>query len=90
MSSTRWTLLISGPAARGIRQLPEKYALAVAEALRAIEANPHRLGKPLRFELEGRWSARRGPYRIIYVIDDASTAITVLAVAHRADVYHGR
>ena len=87
MSNDGWTLLVSGPAARGIRQLPEKYALAVVAALRAIETNPRRLGKSLRFELEGRWSARRGPYRIIYVIDDATSTITVLAVAHRADVY---
>jgi mRNA-degrading endonuclease RelE of RelBE toxin-antitoxin system len=48
------------------------------------------LGKPLRFELEGLWSARRGPYRVIYEIDDATRTITVVAVGHRADVYRRR
>jgi mRNA interferase RelE/StbE len=82
-----WRLVVAGPAARNLERLPTKYATAVVEALGAIAANPHRLGKPLRFELAGRWSARRGPYRIIYTIDDPTRTITVLAIAHRADVY---
>jgi mRNA-degrading endonuclease RelE of RelBE toxin-antitoxin system len=82
-----WRLVVAGPAARNLERLPAKYASAVIEALAAIEANPRRLGKPLRFELTGRWSARRGPYRIIYAIDDATRTVTVLAIAHRADVY---
>jgi mRNA interferase RelE/StbE len=82
-----WQLVVAGPAAHNLEQLPTKYATAVVEALGAIAANPHRLDKPLRFELTGRWSARRGPYRIIYAIDDATRTLTVLAIAHRADVY---
>jgi mRNA-degrading endonuclease RelE of RelBE toxin-antitoxin system len=85
-----WRLVVAGPAARDVERLPEKYATAVAEALAAIAANPRRLGKPLRFELSGRWSARRGPYRIIYAIDGESRTVTVLAIAHRADAYRAR
>lgn len=88
--SESWALVVAGPAARDLEALPEKYATAVIEALRAITENPRRLGKPLRFELEGRWSARRGPYRIVYSIDDDTRIVTVLAVAHRADVYRPR
>ncbi|HYM54812.1 MAG TPA: type II toxin-antitoxin system RelE/ParE family toxin [Solirubrobacteraceae bacterium] len=73
------------PARRQIDRLPISVAAAVIETLDAIASNPRRLGKPLRFELEGRWSARRGPYRIIYRI--ATRSIKVLAVAHRADVH---
>jgi mRNA interferase RelE/StbE len=87
VSDAPWRLVVAGPAARNLERLPAKYATAVIEALTAIEANPRRLGKPLRFELTGRWSARRGPYRIIYAIDDATRTVTVLAIAHRADVY---
>jgi mRNA-degrading endonuclease RelE of RelBE toxin-antitoxin system len=82
-----WRIVVAGPASRNLERLPTKYATAVVEALSAIAANPYRLGKPLRFELTGRWSARRGPYRIIYAIDDATRTITVLAIAHRADIY---
>jgi mRNA interferase RelE/StbE len=82
-----WRVIVAGPAARDIEALPEKYALAVIEALRAIAADPRRLGKPLRFELEGKWAARRGPYRVIYSIDDKTRTVSVLVVAHRADAY---
>ena len=70
--------------------MPERYASAVIELLPAIAANPKRLGKPLRFELEGHWSARRGPYRIVYTLDEGDRTVTVLAVAHRADIYRRR
>jgi mRNA interferase RelE/StbE len=76
------------PAARRqLRQLPERYATAVVELLPAIADNPRRLGKPLRFELKGRLAARRGPYRVIYALDEKARTVTVTAVAHRADVY---
>jgi mRNA interferase RelE/StbE len=78
------------PARRQLDRLPVSVAAAVLETLGAIAANPRRLGKPLRFELEGCYSARRGPYRIVYRIDDATHTVSVLAVAHRADVYRPR
>lgn len=90
MSDTPWQLLAASPARRDIQSLPEKYAAAILELLPIIAANPKRLGKPLRFEYEGRWSARRGPYRIIYSIDEEARTVTVLAVGHRADVYRKR
>ena len=90
MSDRPWRLVIAGTAARDIGRLAEKYATAVVELLPAIAANPKRIGKPLRFELEGRWVARRGPYRIVYALDEKTHTVTVLAVAHRADVYRPR
>jgi mRNA interferase RelE/StbE len=85
-----WEVLVMAPARRQIDRLPISVAAAVIETLDAISANPRRTGKPLRFELEGCWSARRGPYRIIYSIDDIARSVSVLAVAHRADVYRPR
>lgn len=90
MSEERRRLVVAGTARRDIGRLPEKYAAAIVELLPAIAANPRRLGKPLRFEWEGRWVARRGPYRIVYALDDETRTVTVLAVAHRADVYRPR
>jgi mRNA interferase RelE/StbE len=79
-----------GPARRQLDRLPISVSAAVIETVAALASNPRRLGKPLRFELEGCWSARRGPYRVIYRIDDANRTVSVLAVAHRADVYRSR
>jgi mRNA interferase RelE/StbE len=72
------------PARRQIDRLPITIAAAIIETLDAIASNPHHLGKPLRFELEGCCSARRGPYRIVYRIHDKSHTVSVLAVGHRA------
>jgi mRNA interferase RelE/StbE len=90
VSDRPWQLVAASSARRDIQSLPEKYAAAVLELLPVIAANPKRVGTPLRFEHEGSWSARRGPYRIIYSIDEASRTITVLAIGHRADVYRKR
>ena len=67
MSSRRWQVVIASPAARDIDRLPMKVAAAALEAIHSIAANPRRMGKPLHLELKGQWSARRGPYRIIYL-----------------------
>jgi mRNA-degrading endonuclease RelE of RelBE toxin-antitoxin system len=75
------------PARRRLDRLPPSAAAAVLETFGAIAANPHRLGKPLRFELKGCHSARRGPYRIIYRIDEETRTVWILAVGHRADIY---
>jgi mRNA interferase RelE/StbE len=90
VSDRPWQLIAASSARRDIQSLPEKYAAAIIELLPIIAANPKLLGKPLRFEYEGRWSARRGPYRIIYSIDETTRTVTVLAVGHRADVYRNR
>jgi mRNA-degrading endonuclease RelE of RelBE toxin-antitoxin system len=87
MNQRRWRVVIASPAARDIDRLPMKVAAAALEAIQSIAADPRRMGKPLHLELTGQWSARRGPYRIIYSIDDSNDTITVIAVAHRADVY---
>jgi mRNA interferase RelE/StbE len=87
--SDNWQLRVMPPARRQIDRLPIPVAAAVIETLDAIATNPRRLGKPLRFELADCWSARRGPYRIIYRIDDGAL-VSAVAVAHRADVYRPR
>ena len=80
----------SGPAARMIQTgLPE--AAAVIEFIAGpLLQNPHRLGKQLRGELEGRYAARRGSYRIVYRINPSARQVVVLRVEHRADVYRPR
>ena len=78
------------PARRQFARLPISVAAAVLETLQAIAENPQRLGKRLTFEHEGRYSARRGPYRIIYELEEAEHVIRVIAIGHRRDVYRPR
>jgi mRNA-degrading endonuclease RelE of RelBE toxin-antitoxin system len=85
-------LQVAASAARTIQhKLPEGVAAAVIEFITGtLLENPHRVGKALRYELDGIRSARRGAFRVLYEIDDVRREVTVLRVEHRADVYRPR
>ena len=89
MNERRHTVLLSPGAKRAIElDLPESVAVAVVDFLYgALADDPYRVGKPLRFQLEGYWSARRGQYRVIYSIHDEEVLVRVVRISHRADVY---
>jgi mRNA-degrading endonuclease RelE of RelBE toxin-antitoxin system len=55
-----------------------------------LREESQRLIGPLRFELEGKHSARRGDYRVIHVIDDQRRIVVNEAIAHRGDAYRRR
>ena len=77
------------PAARrDLHRLPTRAAFAVVEYIEGpLAENPHRVGKMLRDDPAKRYTARVGVYRIMYKIDDAVLVISVVRIAHRADVY---
>ena len=89
MNVARYELVVTGPAARAIREtLPEAVAFAVIDFMTgALLDDPKRVGAALRGELEGVWSARRGTYRVLYRVDDENSEVVVLRVGHRRDVY---
>jgi mRNA interferase RelE/StbE len=73
---------------RHLRRLPEKIRTAVLEAIfGTVAENPHPAGRPLRGELEGLYSARRGDFRIIYEIDDEDRIVLIHRAAHRREAY---
>ena len=69
-------------------ELPQEVAAACWEFITNVLAdNPLRVGKPLRDDLAGRYSARRGDFRVIYEIHDDRIVVRVIDVRHRRDVY---
>ena len=75
-------------ALRSLDRLPEKISTACIEFVYGgLAENPQRVGRALRFELEGRHSARRGDFRVIYEIDERRRLVTIIAITHRSDVY---
>ena len=73
---------------RALTPLPEKVGTSVVELCYGpLADNPARLGKPLRFELEGLHCARRGDYRVIYRIDPEGHRVEVVAIERRSDAY---
>lgn len=76
---------------RHLNRLPEKVRTAVLETIfGSIAENPQRAGKPLRGELDGLYSARRGEFRVIYEVDEVARVVLVHRAQHRRTVYRRR
>lgn len=83
-----WGVQLAPAAIRGLDRLPPRIATAVVEFVTAtLPTNPERMSKPLRGELEGLRSARRGDYRVLFSLNEATRTLLVVRIAHRADVY---
>ena len=84
-----YELVLTPPARRALTgKLPEPVAAAVIEFLTtALIRQPYRVGKPLRDDLAGVWSARRGTYRVLYRVREDLREVIVLRVEHRRDAY---
>jgi mRNA-degrading endonuclease RelE of RelBE toxin-antitoxin system len=81
------------PARRAISQsLPEQVAAAAVEFITGpLLDNPRRIGKPLREELAGLWSAWLGTeWRVVYRIDESKHSVVVEDIQHRSTVYRRR
>ncbi|GAA3514549.1 type II toxin-antitoxin system mRNA interferase RelE [Aeromicrobium panaciterrae] len=84
-----YEVILSSQARRALTDdLPEVVAAACWEFLiGSLAENPQRVGKPLRGELEGRYSARRGEFRVIYRIIEERIRVEVINIRHRRDAY---
>jgi len=83
-----YEVTFTATARRNLQHIPPRIVPAIIEFVFGdLAANPDRGGKPLERELSGAFSARRGPYRVLYGIDEEAKRVILLRVAHRADVY---
>lgn len=86
-----YEVLLTGPARRALQRISPRIVPAVVEfAFGDLAREPYRVGKPLERELDGLHGARRGAYRLLYLIDDETHVVHVVHVDHRADVYRPR
>jgi mRNA interferase RelE/StbE len=70
------------------RALAEALAVASWEFIWGpLAENPCRVGRPLRDQLEGRYAARRGEFRVIYQIFENRVVVGIIRIAHGRDVY---
>lgn len=84
-----YEIVLTPPARRAIAEdLPEPVAAAVIDFVTtALVENPQRVGKPLRDDLAGIWSASRGTYRVLYRIHEQKREVIVLRIERRRDAY---
>jgi mRNA interferase RelE/StbE len=81
------------PARRAISEtLPEDVATAAVEFITGpLLEIPRRIGKPLRDELMGLYSARLGTqWRVVYRIDESKHTVIVEDIQHRSTAYRPR
>jgi mRNA interferase RelE/StbE len=81
----------AGSARTDLQHLPGKIAAAVVEFITGpLADNPQRLSKPLRGQLDGYRSARRGDYRVVFRIDEDARTVVIVGIRHRAHIYRPR
>ncbi len=83
-----YSIVWTSPAKRDMARLPARVIDLVVEFIYGpLIVNPRRLGRALRWELEGRYSAHRGQFRVVYRIEETARVVYIERVGHRADVY---
>lgn len=87
----KYEVVLSAAARRDLTRIPPRIVPAIIEFIYGdLAASPRRVGKPLERDLAGTYSARRGPYRILFEIEQDDEAVQILRIDHRADVYRRR
>lgn len=81
-----YRVLLKSAAQKSLKKIDKRYRVRIDRALFALAENPL-LGKPLNGELEGFFSLRVWPYRIIYTVYKRETVVFVIDIDHRQDVY---
>jgi len=85
--SEQYSIRVTARAERDLQRLPPKIATACVEFIFGpLAENPRRVGKPLRGELVGLHSARRGDYRVVYEVV-YNTTVEIVHIGRRSDVY---
>jgi mRNA interferase RelE/StbE len=78
-----WNLLVTGPAQKQLRRIPEKDRERVKAALLAIEDEPFS-GDLVRLRAQpAAWRRRVGSYRILFDVDYEKRHVVVTAIVRR-------
>jgi mRNA-degrading endonuclease RelE of RelBE toxin-antitoxin system len=86
-----YRVILRPAALRALQSMPEKVATACWEFIHGpLAENPFRVGKPLLEPLAPQFSARRGEYRVLYLVDSGQVIVTITSVTHRKDAYRSR
>ena len=86
--SKPYRIQVTARAERDLDRLPEKIGTACVEFIFGpLADNPQRVGTPLRDELAGLRSARRGDYRVLYAITEETHGVEIVHIGRRSDVY---
>lgn len=87
----RWAVLLAPSAIRNLDKVSPRVAPAIIEFLYGpLADNPLRVGKALRGELTGSYSARRGSYRVLSDVGETEHRVLVFRISDRSAAYRRR
>ena len=83
-----YRLLIKASAKKEVEAVsPKAVRQRVIERIQALAKDPRAPGSEQLAGSAHRYRMRQGSYRIIYLIDDGRSEVTIFKVGHRNDVY---
>jgi mRNA interferase RelE/StbE len=81
-----WNLKVAPSVTRTIDRLTHPVAVSLVDFIvEPLVNRPHSIGTPLVRELTGYRSARRGPYRVVYRVDEEDRSVNVVRIGHGTD-----
>lgn len=85
-----WTVRFSPRARRQFDTLEPDTQRRLAPVIDALAANPRPPSCKRLVADEALYRIRVGPYRIVYLIEDARLVVLVIKLGHRRDVYRDK
>ena len=81
-----YRLLIKASAAKELEATPKKDRTRLASRIGGLATTPRPPGSE-KLSGEEKYRIRQGDYRILYLIADASSTVTIVKIGHRREVY---
>ena len=81
-----YSLLIKPSAAKELEATPKKDRDRLVARLRSLVSVPRPSGAE-KLSGEEKYRIRQGDYRILYLIEDSDSAVTIVKIGHRREVY---
>jgi mRNA interferase RelE/StbE len=81
-----YSLLIKASAVKELEATPKRERERLAARIKRLTTTPRPPGSE-KLSGEAKYRIRQGNYRILYLIEDAISTVTVVKIGHRRDVY---
>ena len=72
---------------RELRKIHKSHIPGILKKIKSLSGNPRPSGLILLRSENRYYRVRQGDYRIVYEVDDASKAVTIVKIGHRREVY---
>ena len=83
----RYAVDVKPSARKVLEALPDRVLERVIHKLDGLAQVPRPAGCKKLIGYADQWRVRVGDWRVVYIIDDAATVVSVTRIAHRREVY---